>query len=127
MLRQGVRVGGPERREFVRHRVCRPSLEQRFPIRQLIPHPTIKATPGFLLVRTTPLLEKKGHILRNAPIPDLSNPLALHWSSTRPRLATDDHPINVGQRQSWNRAKQRLNGQKPDRGGHTPKVLDAIE
>src|SRR3990172_10498142 len=64
-------------------------------VRHFVPRSSVENAPRLLLVRPAPLLEEERHAGAPTLVSDGRNPLRIHGTSARARLAADDHPVDA--------------------------------
>src|SRR5436853_3298333 len=94
---------------------------------QLVESPAPKRSACDLFVFSAPLFEKESGVGLSAYILDFFNPFLKHRSCLRPRLTSDDHPIDAIQIYFTNRANQRFKGNEADRRRYCSKLINPLD
>ena len=71
----------------------------------LIPCAAIQNAAGTFLEYTTPLLKEEGDLTAHTIVPDLSDPVGLKRSGSRPGFSTCNYPVYTLKSQAIQRAK----------------------
>src|SRR2546427_9379869 len=101
-----LRVGGPH-----------------LPVRKLIPCSMIEDSPCFTLSLPAPLFKEERNACTPALVPNPNCPCSVHGAISRPRLTTDDHPMNPSEIEARKGSEKGLQGKEPDVSSGAPQVL----
>src|SRR6266536_3550356 len=94
---------------------------------ELVPGPTVQQPTASLRSTAPDLLEEQRDPKPNAAVTDITHPAKVQWPVVRTALPADDDPVDAGQVQARQRAKQRLQAEEPDRGGCGPQGVGAAD
>lgn len=93
---------------------------------ELVPCATVQNSSRCRLASTTPLFEKEGNARRHTIVANASDPIRINRPRVRPRLASNDHPIDVLQSQIVDRAEKRFNRKESHCSRDTRQMGDSI-
>ena len=91
---------------------------------ELVPGAAIEIAPTKLGCASTPLFVEEGNFVCLAAITHLAHPLWRAGAAAVTTLATSDDPVDVGQIDSGERAKQRFGADETHGGGNSTQMID---
>src|SRR6185312_17241266 len=95
--------------------------------RHLIECPAVEHPSSRFLVLSAPLLEEKGCAVGSTSALNLVDPFELHCPRPRPRLATNDCPVNISEVHRVNRADQRFERNEPGEIRDRTELVDSFK